>query len=97
MSFALPVARVRETPTLIAFHHPRPSYAVHIVLVPKRAIASLAALTPADADFPGDLFAAVQNLVAELRLEQTGYRLIANGGAYQEVAQLHFHLVADQA
>ncbi len=96
MSFALPVRRLRETKTLIAFPHPRPSYPVHIVLVPKRARASLADLTPADADFTADWFETVKSLVAEFHLEQAGYRLIVNGGRYQAAGQLHFHLVSDR-
>jgi histidine triad (HIT) family protein len=95
MSFALPVQRLRETPTLLAFHHPQPAYPVHILLVPRRAVASLAELDPVlDASFLVDLFAAVQSLVAEFRLEQSGYRLIVNGGEYQDFPYLHFHLVS---
>ena len=94
MSFAIPVQRLRETPTLIAFHHPRPSYPVHILLIPKRAIPDVAALTPADADFMLDLFAAVRGLVVDLNLAPGGYRLITNAGPNQAVPQLHFHLVA---
>jgi histidine triad (HIT) family protein len=95
MSFALPVQRLRETPTLFAFYHPQPAYPVHILLVPRRAIASLMELDPAqDAAFLADLFTAVQSLVAELHLEQAGYRLIVNGGEYQDFPYLHFHLVS---
>jgi len=97
MSFAIPVQRRRETATLVAFDHPRPDYPVHILLIPKRAIADVAALTPADADFMLDLFAAVASLVAELNLAPGGYRLITNGGPHQTVPQLHFHLVAGPA
>jgi len=97
MSFALPVHRLRESATLLAFHHPQPSYPVHILLVPKKALASLAALTPADAPFMLDPFATAQSLVAEFGLEQAGYRLIANGGPNQSVPQLHFHLISDTA
>lgn len=96
MSFALPVKRLRETDSLIAFHHPQPSHAVHILLVPKRPYASLMELSGEATDLLCDLFATVQSLVRELGLEHGGYRLIANGGAYQEVPHLHFHLVADR-
>ncbi|MDX9953290.1 MAG: HIT domain-containing protein [Anaerolineae bacterium] len=96
MSFALPVHRLRETPTLLAFHHPRPSYPLHILLVPKRAIGSLSEIQPTDNDFLADLFTTVQSLIAEFNLEARGYRLIANGGQYQDVPQLHFHLIADR-
>ena len=96
MSFALPLQRLRETETLLAFHHPRPAYPLHILIVPKRAAASLLDLGPRDAAFLADLVAVVQSLVRELGLEQTGYRLIANGGANQDVQQLHFHLIAEK-
>ncbi len=95
VSFLLPVNRLHETKTLLAFHHPSPSYPLHVLIVPKREIANLLALQPADADFLADLFQTVQQLVAQFDLEATGYRLIANGGAYQDVPHLHFHLIAD--
>jgi histidine triad (HIT) family protein len=95
VNFLIPVERLRETPTLMAFYHPKPSYRIHILIVPKRALASLQALSPADADFMVDLFAVTQSLVSELGLERIGYRLIANGGAYQDVPQLHFHLISE--
>jgi histidine triad (HIT) family protein len=95
MSFAIPVQRLRETGSLIAFYHPQPTFPVHILLVPKKALASLSELTPADAPFLVELFQTVQDLVIELRLESGGYRLIINGGNFQDVPQLHFHLVSD--
>jgi histidine triad (HIT) family protein len=94
MSFAIPVKRLRETKWLIAFHHPRPSYPLHILLVPNKTLASPADLGPEDAEFLADLFVTVGSLVAEFDLEGTGYRLIANGGSFQDVPQLHFHLVS---
>jgi histidine triad (HIT) family protein len=95
MSWAIPVKRLRETDTLLAFYHPKPSYAIHILIVPKRSIGRMVELSAAHSDFLVDLFATVQSLVAELGLEYGGYRLICNGGAYQDVPHLHFHLVAD--
>jgi histidine triad (HIT) family protein len=94
MSFALPVQRLRETDTLLAFYHPRPAYRLHILIVPKRAAASLLELGPGDAAFLADLVAVTQSLVREMGLEETGYRLVANGGPYQELPQLHFHLIS---
>ena len=95
MSFALPVERLRETETLLAFHHPRPSHAVHILVVPKEPFGSLMEMPPEAGGFLTDLLETVQLLVVELGLEDRGYRLIVNGGAYQEVPLLHVHLVAD--
>ena len=93
MSFAIPVKRVRETKSLMAFYHPRPSYPFHVLLVPKKAVASLTELDPNDTVFLTDLYATVQTLVEEFHLG--AYRLIVNGGEYQDFPQLHFHLISE--
>lgn len=93
MSFAIPVKRLRETDTLMAFRHPKPAYPFHVLIVPKKAVASLADLDPADTVFLTDLYSTVQSLVDEFTLP--AYRLIVNGGEFQDFPQLHFHLIGD--
>jgi len=93
MSFVIPAKRLRETKTLVAFHHPRPSHPFHVIIVPKRKLGALSDLSAADTDFLLDLFQVTQSIVVEYQL--TGYRLIVNGGKYQDVPHLHFHLVSD--
>ena len=93
MSFAIPVQRLRETDTLMVFHHPKPSYAFHVLLVPKKSVSSLKEFDPGDAKFLFDLYSTVQSLIDEFQL--AAYRLIVNGGDYQDFPQLHFHLVSD--
>jgi histidine triad (HIT) family protein len=95
MSWTIPVNRLHETPTLLAFYHPVPSHRVHILIVPKRTYASITAINANDAAFFADLLQTVAKLVAELALEKAGYRLICNGGAYQDVPQVHFHLISE--
>jgi histidine triad (HIT) family protein len=95
MSFILPVDRLVETETLIAFFHPQPAYRFHVVIVPKASYPTLEALPPTDTAFLGDLFAATQSLVKRFGLNEGGYRLIVNGGSYQDFPHLHFHLVSD--
>lgn len=92
MSFAIPVKRLRETETMMAFHHPKPSYPFHVLLVPKRAVKTLMDLNSNDAAFLTELYPTVQSLVEEFNL--ASFRLIVNGGEYQDVPQLHFHLVS---
>jgi histidine triad (HIT) family protein len=93
MNFAIPLKRLRETKTLMAFYHPKPAYPFHVLLLPKKAIASLQEFDPADTVFLTDLYATVQSLVSEFHLP--AYRLIVNGGDYQDFPQLHFHLISD--
>ncbi|HNK63581.1 MAG TPA: HIT domain-containing protein [Anaerolineales bacterium] len=92
MSFAIPVKRLRETATLLAFHHPAPSYKIHILIVPKQQVQTLADLDPQDTAFLTDLYSTVQNLVKEFDLK--AYRLIVNGGEVQDFPHLHFHLIS---
>ena len=93
MSFAITIQRLRETETLMVFHHPKPAYAFHVLLVPKKSVTSLMKLDTSDSVFLSELYATVQSLVDEFHL--TAYRLIVNGGEYQDFSQLHFHLVSD--
>ncbi len=92
MSFAIPVKRLRETENLMAFHHPKPSHPFHVLLVPKRAVKTLMEFDSNDSAFLTDLYSTVQSLVEEFDL--TAYRLIVNGGEYQDFPQLHFHLIS---
>ena len=92
MSFAIPVKRLRETETLLAFYHPKPAYTFHVLLVPKKSVASLKEFDPKDSAFLADLYSTVQSLVDEFQL--TAYRLIINGSEYQDFPQLHFHLIS---
>ena len=76
----------------MAFHHPKPSYKFHVLLVPKKAVRSLMDFDAKDSAFLIDLYAAVQSLVNEYNL--SAYRLIVNGGEHQDFPQLHFHLIS---
>jgi histidine triad (HIT) family protein len=91
MNFAIPVKRLRETETLLAFYHPKPAYPFHVLLVPKGPISSLMDLDPRS-DFLVDVVTIVKSLVAEFQL--SAYRLIVNGGEYQDFPLLHFHLTS---
>ncbi|HET6823655.1 MAG TPA: HIT domain-containing protein [Anaerolineales bacterium] len=93
MSFAIPVKRLCETETLMAFYHPKLAYPFHVLLVPKKAVASLKEFDSADTAFLTDVYSTVQNIVSEFQL--SAYRLILNGGEYQDFPQLHFHLISE--
>lgn len=84
MSFTIPVKRLRETGTLMAFYHPKPSYPFHVLLVPKKAVASLKEFDPTDTAFLADLYS-VRGLIDEFHLP--AYRLIVNGGEIQDFPQ----------
>lgn len=80
--------------TLIAFDHPAPQYPVHILIIPRAGLRGLRESSLKD----GNILSAVLRLANQLAVEcgcaSTGWRLVANGGAYQEVPVLHFHLLS---
>jgi len=96
LSFLLPVKREIESDNFVAFHHPWPSYPVHLLLVPKKPIAGINELGEEDNGVLLEIMKTAQNLVEKSEPKGTGYRLVLNAGAYQEVPQLHFHLILDE-
>jgi len=93
MSSVIPVKRLRETETLMAFYHPKPSYDFHVLVVPKKAVKSLDEIDSNDSVFLTELYSTVQSLIDEFQL--SAWRLIVNGGEYQDFPQLHFHLISE--
>jgi len=71
---------ITQTEILLAFYHPKPVYKFHILLVPKKSVASLEKFDSKDSMFLTDLYTTVQSLVDEFQLAT--YHLIVNGGEY---------------
>lgn len=95
LNFAIPGEKLIENETLVAFHHPAPSYPLHILIVPKARFRSLDDLPSSDLAFESHLFSAVKELVRTFSLRECGYRLIVNGGPFQDIDHLHFHLISN--
>lgn len=94
MSNFLPVNRLYDTENVTAFYHPRPMHPVHILIVPKHIIGSFTGIKQTEMPIIAEVLTVAQHLVHELGLEDKGYRLMVNGGIYQDVKQLHFHLIS---
>jgi len=98
-TFALPVRKVYSSPGLFCFYHPAPIDEPHILLVPKRRIRNLIALTSGDRFTPilAELLNVATTIVPKvIGLNPTKLVLIANGGPRQEVGQVHFHLLPER-
>jgi len=95
-SWVIPVRKVYCSKEVIAFCHPKPCYANHLILAPKRAVRSL--LHMASGDFCKVFLAIWQaaQAIGTTKIEyREGFTLVANGGRKQEVQQVHFHLFSD--
>ncbi len=90
----IPAKIVYDDDRCLAFHDVAPQAPVHVLVIPKQAIASLAEATPGDTDLLGHLVVVATQLARTLGLAQ-GYRLVVNCGrdGGQSVDHLHVHLL----
>lgn len=96
LSGRTPVRKVVETDNVLAFHHTRPSYPVHVVVIPKRHIASLLTLEKEDDDLLLELLEIVRLVAAQVVKEHGACRVLTNLGEYQDSKHLHWHVAAGQ-
>lgn len=85
---------VYEDDRCLAFHDVAPQAPTHILVIPKKPIASMLAIEDSDADLIGHLWLVIRNLATEQGLDH-GYRVVVNCGrdGGQSVDHLHFHLL----
>lgn len=77
---------------VLAFHHTRPFWQVHLVVVPRRHIDSLTAAGPEDAEDLRALLGVVQRVAREVEETHGAAAVLTNLGAYQDSKHLHVHV-----
>jgi histidine triad (HIT) family protein len=92
LSGRTPISKIIETDNVLAFHHTRPYWPVHIVVIPKRHVSSLLTLEAGDDQLLLELFAVIKQLAAQVVTDHGGARVLTNLGQYQDSKHLHFHI-----
>lgn len=92
LSGRTPINRIIETNNVLAFHHTRPYWPVHIVVIPKRHVSSLLTLEAGDDQLLLELVAIIKQLAAQVVATHGGARVLTNLGQYQDSKHLHFHI-----
>lgn len=90
----VPANKVFEDEDFIAFHDIHPKARVHVLVIPKKHIESLAHLSEQDSDVIAKLTLRLPKIAKQLDLS-TGFRTVINTGkgGGQEVFHLHYHLL----
>ena len=90
----IPSSKVYEDDDICAFRDVEPQAPFHILIVPKKHLASLQDCTEEDIMLLGKLLNKVKE-IAEIAGITNGYRLVSNYGedGFQTVNHLHFHLL----
>ena len=91
-----PVRKIVDTESVLAFHHTRPSYPAHIVVIPKRHISSLLDISEGDADLLFSMLSVVKLVAQQVLSEYDGCRVVTNLGGYQDSKHLHWHVIAGE-
>jgi len=94
----IPAKIIYEDEFSLAFHDVSPQAPVHILIIPRKEIESVAELQPEDAALMGHLFLVVQKIAQEQGLTN-GFRTVINTGrdGGQTVPHLHLHLMGKRA
>lgn len=94
----IPVNKVYEDDQMLAFYDIEPQAPVHVLVIPKKHITSVATLAAEDALLVGNIYLTMAKIAQELGCEN-GYRIVTNIGedGGQSVKHLHFHLLGKRS
>jgi histidine triad (HIT) family protein len=91
----IPANVVAENEHALAFHDVNPVAPTHVLVIPKRHIASVHDAGPDDVALLGQVMLMARDVADKLGLGTTGYRLVTNTGhdAKQSVFHWHVHVL----
>lgn len=91
----IPADIVRDTPDVVAFRDTSPQAPTHVLIIPRKHIASVTEMGAVDTEVMGKLFLTAKDIAAEEDLTDGGYRMVVNAGpdAGQSVFHVHMHLL----
>jgi len=91
----IPAEKVYEDDQVVGFRDLNPQAPVHVLLIPRRHIATLNDLTEGDEALVGHLYHVAARIAADEGLAERGYRTVMNCNAEggQTVFHIHLHLL----
>lgn len=91
----IPAKIAYEDDEVLAFHDVQPQAPVHVLVIPKRAIARLSDAADSDGGLLGKLLIAARKVAEQEGIAASGYRLVVNNGkdGGQSVDHLHVHVL----
>jgi histidine triad (HIT) family protein len=92
----IPSKIVYQNEDVVAFPDINPITPVHLLIIPRKHITSLAGMTDAETPLVGKMVKAANKIAKEQGISEKGYRLTINSGpdAGQIVPHLHMHFMA---
>lgn len=87
----IPCKKVYEDNNCLAFHNIKPVASTHILIIPKKHIQNFLEIDH-NFDF-SKIIEFTKKIIIDKKIE-SGYKLVFNGGKYQQVPHLHWHLLS---
>ncbi len=99
VSGEIPAKTVYEDELCVAFRDINPQAPVHLLVIPREHIESLAEVAPKDEATLGRLMHVAAHVARDQGLTESGYRTVINtgAGAGQSVFHLHIHVLGGRA
>lgn len=91
----IPVKPIYEDDFLLAFPDMNPVAPVHVLVIPRKHLGSLAETEPEDEKMLGHAMITLPKIAKQLGIAETGFRIVANTGkdGGQSVMHLHWHVL----
>ena len=91
----IPTEFLYEDDLVAAFHDLHPIAPVHVLIIPKKHIASVADIGDPDEQLMGRMIVAAKKIAEKLQVSKKGYKLLLRVGEHggQEVGHVHLHLI----
>ena len=91
----IPADILYQDEQVVAFRDINPAAPIHVLVIPRKHIPSLADLPEAESTLVGDMVSIANQLAQREGIAQKGYRLVINSGKQggQLVPHLHMHLL----
>lgn len=95
VSKKIPATILSETDNLLAFYDVNPAAPHHVLVIPKKHIASINELTSINTAMLGEMILMAKNMAELLSVHESGFRFVINTGpdAGQSVYHLHLHVL----
>lgn len=94
----IPSNKVYEDDDVLAFYDINPVAAIHILVIPKKHIASVAHMEKEDEALVGKIYGVINKIAEKKGFKDKGFKVVVNCGedGGQEVMHLHFHILAGE-
>jgi len=88
------IEKVFESDRVLAFHHTKPFWETHIIVIPKQHIWDIRYVE--DTSLFAEIFSVAQDILKKYtqeELDDKGAKILTNVGKFQDTPHLHFHVV----